>query len=87
MRSSRVLELLTAVAEVATFLGLIQASSDTVESEGRQMKQCLIQYIRKNPKNLPGKISTIGKKISSDLYVCLLLQASFVPAAVGVSAV
>jgi hypothetical protein len=42
---------------------------------------------KKNPKNLAVKISTIGKKISSDLYVCLLLQASFVPALVGVSAV
>jgi hypothetical protein len=26
--------------EVATVLGWIPASSDTVESEGRQMKQC-----------------------------------------------
>jgi hypothetical protein len=30
---------------VATVLGSILASSDTVESEGRQMKQCLILYI------------------------------------------
>ncbi len=51
------------------------------------MKQCLIQYIGKSQKNLPVKISTIGKKISSGLYVCLLLKASFVPAVVGVSAV
>jgi hypothetical protein len=58
-----------------------------VESEGQQMKQCLIQYIGKSQKNLPVKISTIGKKISSGLYVCLLLKASFVPAVVGVSAV
>ncbi len=35
------LERLTANAEVATVLGSIPASSsDTVESEGRQMKQC-----------------------------------------------
>ncbi len=27
-------------ARVATVLGLIPASSDTVESEGRQMKEC-----------------------------------------------
>jgi hypothetical protein len=27
-------------AEVATVLGSIPSSSDTVESEGRQMKQC-----------------------------------------------
>jgi hypothetical protein len=31
---------LTANAEVATVLGSIPASSVTVESEGRQMKQC-----------------------------------------------
>jgi hypothetical protein len=40
MRSSRVLERLTANAVVATVLCSIQASSDTVESEGRQMDQC-----------------------------------------------
>ncbi len=34
------LEPLTANAEVATVPGLIPASSDTVEYEGRQMKQC-----------------------------------------------
>ncbi len=34
------LERLAANAEVATVLGLIPASSDTVESRGRQMKQC-----------------------------------------------
>ncbi len=33
------LERLTANVEVATVLGSIPASSDTVESEGRQMKQ------------------------------------------------
>jgi hypothetical protein len=49
MRSSRVvdeilpiawLERRTANAKVATVLGSIPASSDTGESEGRQMKQC-----------------------------------------------
>jgi hypothetical protein len=49
MRSSRWFERLTANAKVATDLGSISASSDTTESEGRQMKQCLIKYI-KNPK-------------------------------------
>ncbi len=34
------LERLTANAVVATVLGSTPASSDTVESEGRQMKQC-----------------------------------------------
>ncbi len=37
MRSS---PMLTANAEVATVLGSIQAFSDKVKSEGRQMKQC-----------------------------------------------
>jgi hypothetical protein len=42
-------ECLTANAEVATVLqGSILASSDTVESEGRQMKQCWIQSIEKS---------------------------------------
>jgi hypothetical protein len=34
------LERLIANAKVATVLGSIPASSDTVDSEGRQMKQC-----------------------------------------------
>jgi hypothetical protein len=34
------LERLTDNAEVATVLGSISASSDSVESEGRQFKQC-----------------------------------------------
>ncbi len=46
MRSSlKWLERLTANATVATVLGSIPAASDTVEFEGRQMKQCWIQYI------------------------------------------
>jgi hypothetical protein len=40
------LECLTASAEVATVMGSIPASSDTVESERRQMKQCWISYIK-----------------------------------------
>jgi hypothetical protein len=48
MRSSRVvneiytewLEHLAVNAKVAAVLGLILATSDTVESEGRQRKQC-----------------------------------------------
>jgi hypothetical protein len=37
---------LTATAKVAKVLGSIPASSDTVESEGRQMKQFRIMYIK-----------------------------------------
>ncbi len=44
------LERLTANAKVATVLGSIAASSDTVESEGRQMKQCWIKYITNESK-------------------------------------
>ncbi len=44
------LERQTANAEVATVLGSIPASSDTVESEGRQMNQCWIQYVHRNIK-------------------------------------
>jgi hypothetical protein len=40
MRSSRGIERLTVNANFATVLGSISASYDTVESEGRQMKQC-----------------------------------------------
>ncbi len=40
VRSSRVVERRTVNAEVATVLGLIPASSDAVESEGQQMRQC-----------------------------------------------
>ncbi len=40
---------LTANAKVATVLGSIPASSDTVESERQKMKQCWIQHI-KTPK-------------------------------------
>ncbi len=39
------LERLAAYAEVATVLGSIPASSDTVEFEVGQMRQCWIQYI------------------------------------------
>jgi hypothetical protein len=45
------LERLTVNNEVATGLGSIPASSDTVESEGRQMNQCGIQY--KEEKKIP----------------------------------
>ncbi len=38
------LERLTANTKIATVLGSIPASSDTVESEERQMKQCWNQY-------------------------------------------
>ncbi len=48
MRSSRVVERLTANAKVATVLGSITASSDTVESEGRPGFRIRIRWIRIN---------------------------------------
>ncbi len=39
------LERLTVNAEVTTIPGSIPASSDTLEYEGRQMKQCWTKYI------------------------------------------
>ncbi len=39
------LERLAVNAKVATVQGSIPASSDSVESEGREMKQCWITYI------------------------------------------
>ncbi len=60
MRSSRAVDEMSRVerlavnANVATVLGSIPASSDTVESEGRQMNQCWITYIkRKKEKKIP----------------------------------
>jgi hypothetical protein len=45
------LERLTVNAIGATVLGSIPASSGTVESEGRQIKQCWISYIKKIKKS------------------------------------
>jgi hypothetical protein len=47
---------MTANAPVATVLGSILASVGTVESEGRLMKQCLIQYMEKTLKNTTEKM-------------------------------
>ncbi len=43
-------ERLAVNAEVATVLGSIPASSDTVWSEGRQMKKCWVEYWNNNTK-------------------------------------
>ena len=48
---AELLECLAVNAKVATVLGSIPASSDTVESEGQQMKQCWIPYL--NKKKIP----------------------------------
>ncbi len=68
---------LTANAVVATVLGSVQASSDTVESEGRQMKQCWISYIKRKRKKSPFKNNyQLGKKI---LYVHHKLENMYLP--------
>jgi hypothetical protein len=58
MRSSLWLERLTDNAEVATFLGSIPASSDTVESEGAADETVLNKVQKKTPK-IPLNISAI----------------------------
>jgi hypothetical protein len=66
MRSSRVvIERLTTNAELATVLDSIPASSDTVESEGRQMK-----YNKENYKNRKIEIRQSEKKLmlNKDTY-------------------
>jgi hypothetical protein len=57
---------------VATVLGSIPASSDTVESEGRQMKQYWISYI-KNKKNAKGCKACIG---AASRYIVLYVLSS-----------
>ena len=47
MRSSLVVRRPAVNAKVATVMGSFLASSDTVESEGRQMEQYWITYIKK----------------------------------------
>jgi hypothetical protein len=44
------IERLTDNAKIARVLGSIPASTDTVESKGRQMKQCRIKYLSKTKK-------------------------------------
>ncbi len=64
------LERLTVNAVVATALGSIPASSDTVETEGRQMKQCWISYIKKIQKSPLKKIHANTKvQVVSDLLI------------------
>ncbi len=57
------LERLTANAPVATVLGSIPASVGTVESEGRQMKQCWILYGKKREKIPQKNIKKKKKKL------------------------
>ncbi len=67
MRFNRVVRASDSKAEVAIVLGSIPASSDTVESEGRQMKQCWIQYIITKKSSLKKKLAkTTSAKWSAD---------------------
>ncbi len=69
------LERLTANAVVATVLGSITASSDTVESEGRQMKQCWISY-RKKEKLIKKQWSSLNFSNPARVTFLFLLYAS-----------
>ncbi len=72
MRSNRVLDWLIANAEVTTvLLGSIPASSDTVESERQQLKQCWRKYW----KNL--KIKTFKRKILTTWLSTTFFLSSF----------
>jgi hypothetical protein len=46
------LKRLTVTAEVAKVMGSIQESAHNVESERRQMKQCLVNYFENLPLSL-----------------------------------
>jgi hypothetical protein len=61
-------------AEVPTVQGSIPVSFDTVESEGRQMKQCRIKYY-KNSKRSPflGKEKKINELRKKPLFIFFLL--------------
>jgi len=67
------LERLTADAKVATVLGSIPASSDTLESEGRQMKQCWIKYLYKKVEYSVSISKLWAKNNFSIAYVMLTL--------------
>ncbi len=73
------LECLTAKAPVATVLGLIPASVDAVESEGRQKKQCWIYYIKiKNPpKNPPKNIPYLKGQCHKILQLLVFFMNKF----------
>jgi hypothetical protein len=55
-------------SDSATVLGSIAASSDTVESEGRQMKQCWIQY--KEEKNLKNPLFKNSTTFYLQVWFC-----------------
>ncbi len=69
---AKCIESMTANAEVATILRSISASSDTVESEGQEMKQCWIQYIEKNL-----KIPLLSLRWLNNAVGMHLIQVSF----------
>ncbi len=68
MRCAEYLERLTASAEVETVLGSIPASSDTVESEGRQMKQVEESTFIKKSEKPPCKELVSTTLVKSHFY-------------------
>ncbi len=77
MRSRRVVRASGCQCESRISPGSIPASSDTVESEGRQMKQCWITYIKEKTKSPFQKI--VGSIINVNSYP-FLLPPSLAPA-------
>ncbi len=76
MKSSRVggwdlVDWLERHVNVATILGSIQASSDTAESEGRQIKQFWIKYFKKSNKSPVDNLHKFIFKKLSDGRVCV----------------
>jgi hypothetical protein len=59
------LERLTANAKVATILFLIPASSDIVESEGRQTKQCWNKFLKNLKRSLPLNVYVISQTLKN----------------------
>ncbi len=57
-----VIERLTANAKFAAIPGSLQAFSDTEESEGRQLKQCGIQYTYKSKRKLVGDAASVEEE-------------------------
>jgi hypothetical protein len=57
-------------------LGSIPASSDTVESEGRQMKQCWISYIKRKYPKIPPPMICTSTAVESAMWRAALFGAA-----------
>jgi hypothetical protein len=64
------IERLAVNAKIATVLGSTPASSETVESEGRRMKQCWITYMKKTTNSPFMYICTVFNLVHSQILCC-----------------